>query len=74
LASRRREVLTFEDQSVRLSVWFIDYSGPVENRCPGEHDDVRWVSLDAATRLDLADADYIPLLRRALRVRPPTHH
>jgi mutator protein MutT len=61
------EVLTFEDESVRLSIWFIDYSGPIENRCPEEHDDVRWVSLDAATELDLADAAYIPLLQRALR-------
>jgi 8-oxo-dGTP diphosphatase len=61
------EVLSFEDQSVRLSVWFIDYGGPIENRCPEEHDDVRWVSLDAATELDLADAEYIPLLQRALR-------
>jgi 8-oxo-dGTP diphosphatase len=61
------EVLSFEDESVRLSVWVIDYGGPIENRCPEEHDDVRWVSLDAATELDLADAEYIPLLQRALR-------
>lgn len=61
------EVLTFEDESVRLSVWIIDYGGPIENRCPEEHDELRWVSLDVATALDLADADYIPLLRRALR-------
>jgi mutator protein MutT len=61
------EVLSFEDESVRLSVWFIDYGGPIENRCPEEHDDVRWVSLDVATELGLADAEYIPLLHRALR-------
>jgi 8-oxo-dGTP diphosphatase len=61
------EVLSFEDESVRLSVWFIDYGGPIENRCTEEHDDVRWVSLDVATELDVADAKYIPLLRRALR-------
>lgn len=61
------EVLSLEDESVRLSVWIIDYSGPIENRCPEEHDDVRWVSLDAATQLDLADAGYIGLIRRALR-------
>jgi 8-oxo-dGTP diphosphatase len=60
------EVLSFDDESVRLSVWFIDYGGPIENRCPEEHDDVRWVSLDAATELDLADAEYILLLQRAL--------
>jgi 8-oxo-dGTP diphosphatase len=61
------EVLSFEGESVRLSVWFIDYSGPIENRCPEEHDDVRWVSIDVVTELDLADAEYIPLLHRALR-------
>jgi 8-oxo-dGTP pyrophosphatase MutT (NUDIX family) len=61
------EVLTFEEESIRLSIWFIDYSGPVENRCPEEHDDLRWMSLDAAAQLDLADADYIPLIGRAIR-------
>jgi 8-oxo-dGTP diphosphatase len=66
------EVLTFEEQSVRLSVWFIDYSGPIENRCPEEHDDVRWVALDVASQLELADAAYVPLLRRALHIPPPT--
>jgi hypothetical protein len=34
-------------------------------------EDVRWVSLDAATELDLADAEYIQLLQRALRASPP---
>jgi 8-oxo-dGTP diphosphatase len=63
------EVLLLEGESVRLSIWFIDYRGPVENRCPHEHDEVRWVSLEAATELDLADPEYIPLLRRALRAR-----
>jgi mutator protein MutT len=67
------EVLIFEDESVRLSIWFIDHSGPVENRRPDEHDDLRWVSLDVATELELADTAYIPLLRRALSARPPTH-
>jgi 8-oxo-dGTP diphosphatase len=59
-------VLLFEAESTRLSVWFIDYRGPIENRCPDEHDEVRWVSLTDALRLDLADAEYIPLIRRAL--------
>ena len=61
------EVLTFEDESVRLSIWVIDYSGPIENRCSAEHDDVRWVSLEAAKNLDLADAEYIGLIQRALQ-------
>jgi mutator protein MutT len=61
------EVLTFEEESVRLAIWFIDYCGPIENRCPDEHDDVRWVSLELATQLDLADVGYLPLIRRALQ-------
>jgi 8-oxo-dGTP diphosphatase len=60
------EVFSLEEESVRLSVWFIDYSGPVENRCPEEHDDVRWVSIEDATRLRLADPAYVSLIRRAL--------
>jgi 8-oxo-dGTP diphosphatase len=61
------EVLTAEAGSVRLAVWFIDHCGPIENRCPDEHDELRWVSLDAASQLELADAAYLPLLGRALR-------
>jgi 8-oxo-dGTP pyrophosphatase MutT (NUDIX family) len=61
------EVLTIEAHSVRLSIWFIDYRGPIENRCPDEHDDVRWLSLEDAAQLDLADPEYIPLIQRALR-------
>ena len=60
-------VLNLEEESVRLSVWFIDYSGPVENRCPEEHDDVRWLSIDEAARLSLADPAYVSLIRSALR-------
>lgn len=60
------EVLSFESESVRLAIWFIDYSGPVENHCPEEHDELRWVSLAEAAALDLADAAYVPLIREAL--------
>lgn len=60
------EVLEFAEESVRLSIWFIDYSGPIENRCPDEHDGLRWVSLDDATKLELADARYAALIDRAL--------
>lgn len=60
------EVLEFEAESVRLTVWFIDYSGPIKNRCPEEHDELRWVSLDDVTELDLAAAEYVSLIRRAL--------
>ena len=60
------EVLSFEAESTRLSVWFIDYPGPIENRCPEEHDEIRWVSLADASGLDLADVEYLPLIRRAI--------
>jgi 8-oxo-dGTP diphosphatase len=66
------EVLNFDEESVRLSVWFIDYSGPVENRCPDEHDDVRWVSIEDATHLRLADPVYVDLIRSALSGRRET--
>jgi 8-oxo-dGTP diphosphatase len=61
-------LLELAEESVRLSVWFIDYSGPIENRCPDEHDELRWVSLDTATKLDLADAQYPALIERAFQV------
>lgn len=60
------EVLEFKTESVRLAVWFIDYNGPIENRCAEEHDEIRWVSIDDAAELDLADAEYISLIQRAL--------
>lgn len=60
------EVLSFAADSVRLSVWFIDYSGPIDNRCPEEHDELRWVSVQDASKLDLADAAYVSLIERAL--------
>lgn len=61
------EVLNFESESTRLSVWFIDYHGPFENRAPEEHDDVRWLTVDDAAQLQLADPSYISLIERSLR-------
>jgi 8-oxo-dGTP diphosphatase len=60
-------ILEFEAESTRLAVWVIDYSGPVENCSPDEHDELRWVSLREATELRLADPTFIPLIERALR-------
>lgn len=60
------DVLVSDDQSVRLSVWFIDYEGPVDNRRPDEHDEIRWVPLDEVEHLDLADPSYVSLVQRAL--------
>jgi 8-oxo-dGTP diphosphatase len=60
------EVLVSVEDAVRLAVWVIDYGGPLENRCPEEHDEIRWVSLDDAGRLDLAHPGYITLIAGAL--------
>ncbi len=27
-------VLEFREESVRLTIWILDYNGPIENRCP----------------------------------------
>lgn len=60
-------VLQFDEESVRLAVWILDFSGSVENRCPDEHDELRWVRLQDAQQLDLADASYTMLIDQALR-------
>ncbi len=60
-------IFEFETESTRLAVWIIDYSGPVENCSPDEHDELRWVSLTDASKLELADPAYIPLIQTALR-------
>ena len=59
-------VLEFDDESVRLAVWILDYSGPVENRRPDEHDDLQWVALRDAQHLNLADQSYLGLIELAL--------
>lgn len=59
-------VLEFDEASVRLAVWILDATGPVENRCPDEHDELRWTTLREARRLDLADPSYIGLIEQAL--------
>lgn len=59
-------VLEFSEESVRLAIWIVDYGGPVANRCPEEHDDLRWVNLQDAGELELADKGYISLIEQAL--------
>ncbi len=59
-------VLEFDDESLRLAVWILDYGGAVENRCPEEHDKLRWVTLKDAGELELADRCYISLIGQAL--------
>jgi 8-oxo-dGTP diphosphatase len=59
-------VLEFDEESVRLAVWIVDYGGAVENRCPEEHDEIRWVTLQDAGELELADSCYISLIGQVL--------
>lgn len=40
-----------------------DWSGEVRNLAPDEHDELRWVSVEEAVELDLADPAYPDLLR-----------
>jgi 8-oxo-dGTP pyrophosphatase MutT (NUDIX family) len=59
-------VIETESESTRLTVWVIDYSGPVINRSPAEHDELRWVSLRELADLEVADKAYLALVRDAL--------
>lgn len=59
-------VLESDEESTRLAIWIIDYGEPVDNRCPDEHDELRWVTLREAKELELADRSYISLIGQAL--------
>ena len=59
-------VVVDERAAVRLQVWLIDHGGPVENRAPREHDELRWFRLSDLGDLRLADPSYDALLADAL--------
>lgn len=63
-------VLDFDEVSTRVAVWFIAYEGTVENRRPDEHDDLRWITFEDATQLELADTSYLGLIEQALDATP----
>jgi hypothetical protein len=46
----------------RIDSW----SGEVANAAPGEHTELRWLTLEEAAALQLADPDVLPVLRAAL--------
>jgi 8-oxo-dGTP diphosphatase len=52
---------------VEMTIWLINYSGPIVNGAPDEHDELRWMSLDEIARLELAHPSYVELLGRAAR-------
>ena len=57
----------FVDDDVELDIWVVDeWEGSIENRCPDEHDDLRWVTAAEARGLELADEEYIELIDRLL--------
>ncbi|WP_064972353.1 GNAT family N-acetyltransferase [Modestobacter caceresii] len=51
------------DEDLQLAVWLVrHWTGEPVNRCPEEHDDLRWVRPDELPGLRLADARYVDLL------------
>jgi 8-oxo-dGTP pyrophosphatase MutT (NUDIX family) len=42
-----------------------EWSGSITNRQPHEHSEIRWVPIESADQLELADPRYPELLRRA---------
>jgi mutator protein MutT len=52
---------------VELDVWVVDqWEGTIENCCPDEHDDLRWVTPAEARTLVLADDFYPELIDQLL--------
>lgn len=66
-SSEPDELLEFDGGAVRVAVWFLRYGGPVDNRAADEHDDIRWMTVDEAAEVKLADRIYPQLIGRALR-------
>ena len=57
---------------LQLGIWHVrEWSGQPRNRCPEEHDELRWVTAAALPGLALADSRYVELLTELLRPTPP---
>jgi 8-oxo-dGTP pyrophosphatase MutT (NUDIX family) len=54
------------DRGVQMTVWLIDYDGPLVNAASDEHDELRWFTRDAIAAVELAHPDYGEMLRSAL--------
>ncbi len=52
---------------LEMTIWLVDYDGPIDNHAPDEHDELRWATLDQIAGLELAHPSYIELLGRAVR-------
>lgn len=59
-------LLRSESERTELTIWLVDYDGPVVNRAPTEHDKLRWVTAEESAGLRLADERYLPLLFQSL--------
>ena len=56
---------------LRLGIWHVrGWSGRPVDRCPEEHDELRWVTADELAGLELADRRYVELLTPLL-AHPP---
>lgn len=60
--------MTFSADGLELNVFLVDHwTEEPHNASPDEHDDIRWVSIDDLTRLDLAHPSYVGMLMRGLQ-------
>lgn len=60
--------MTLAADGLELSIYLIDtWEGEPHNASPDEHDDIRWVTIDDMTQLDLAHPSYVELVREALK-------
>jgi 8-oxo-dGTP pyrophosphatase MutT (NUDIX family) len=51
---------------IEMTVWLIDYEGPITNAAPDEHDQLQWVTQTEIASLELAHPGYVALLDQAL--------
>jgi 8-oxo-dGTP diphosphatase len=59
------------DAGVQLGIWHVlGWSGRPVNRCPEEHDELRWVTAGELPGLELADSRYVELLTPLLGQAP----
>jgi 8-oxo-dGTP diphosphatase len=59
--------ITDPSTDVEMIVWVVDYDGPVVNRAPHEHDEIRWASSSETASLNLAHPDYTEMFAEVLR-------
>lgn len=55
------------EAQIEMTVWLVDYEGPIINAAPDEHDRLQWVSEAEIASLELAHPSYVAMLTQALR-------